>query len=576
MTAPSATTSTVAAPTGGAPAATYDAIVVGGGHNGLTCAAYLARAGRHVLVLEARDTVGGCASSVDGFDGARFNVCNCDHALVRATGVIEELELADHGLRYLDMEPGQLALPWDGSTPWLLFHDVERTLHSLSLTHPTQVAGYRRYVDELLPAARLVLAMTTGVPTLRGVAGRLARHRGRGARALLRLSRRSAADVLRRYFDDEALLGSPATTGPAVWGLSAETPGTGLGALGYALRHAVPVGRPIGGSGALTDAIAAAVTAAGGEIRTGVRVAAIRSAGGPARGVTLEDGTRIDATTVIGAGDPRTTLVDLLDAPPAAAGDLVARWRDRAGGEGYESKIDAVVDVLPRPRGLTDAYLAAVGVDDPLIATMVVTPTLASIADAATTARAGGIAARPPMLVNVPSVLDPTVGPRDDAHAGAGRPPDATATSGPSAGGGGASGPGDVGTATRGAGHVFSLEVLFTPYALRGGWAGSGEPERWLAAFAELMEPGFLEGVRAWRNVGPEDYERDFSMPRGYASSFAGGPLTALLGRDRELTRYATPVPGLFLTGAGTFPGAGVSGAPGRNAAGVVLAATGG
>lgn len=545
-------------------AASYDAIVVGGGHNGLTCAAYLARAGVHVLVLEARDTVGGCASSVGGFDGARFNVCNCDHALVRATGVVEELDLAGHGLRYLDMEPGQLALPWDGSAPWLLFHDVDRTLHSLSLTHPTQVAGYRRYVDELLPAARLVLAMTTGVPTLRGVASRLGRHRGKGARALLRLSRSSAADVLRRYFDDEALLGSPATTGPAVWGLPADTPGTGLGALGYALRHAVPVGRPVGGSGALTDAIADAVRAAGGEIRTGVRVATIRAAGVATRGVTLTDGTRIEAPRVISAGDPRAALVDLLEDPPPAADAIVQRWRSRDGGEGYESKIDAVIDVLPRPRGLTDAYLAAVGVDDPLVATMVVTPTLAQITTAAETARGGGIAARPPMLVNVPSALDPTVGP--------GRRP---ATAAPSRPGAPAPGGDQETTAIRSGpdpGHVFSLEVLFTPYALRGGWTGSPEPERWLQQFATLMEPGFLDGVRAWRNVGPEDYERDFSMPRGYASSFAGGPLTALLGRDRELTRYATPVPGLFLTGAGTFPGAGVSGAPGRNAASVVLA----
>lgn len=534
----------------------YDAIVVGGGHNGLTCAAYLARAGVRVLVLEARETVGGCASSVDGFDGARFNVCNCDHALVRATGVVEELDLARHGLRYLDMEPGQLALPWDGSAPWLLFHDVERTLQSLALAHPSQVAGYRRYVDELLPAARLVLAMTTGVPTFRGVASRLGRHRGRGARALLRLSRSSAADVLRRYFDDEALLGSPATTGPAVWGLPADTPGTGLGALGYALRHAVPVGRPAGGSGALTDAIASAVRAAGGEIRTGVRVATIRATGGTTRGVTLTDGTRIDASRVISAGDPRAALVDLLDDPPPAALDVVRRWRGREGGEGYESKIDAVIDALPRPRGLTDRYLAAVGVDDPLVATMVVTPTLASITAAAETARGGGIAVRPPMLVNVPSALDPTVRPGRNVTAVV--PPSGRPGAGPT--------PAD-------AGHVFSLEVLFTPYALRGGWSGSAEPERWLQEFATLMEPGFLDGVRAWRNVGPEDYERDFSMPRGYASSFAGGPLTALLGRDRELTRYATPVPGLFLTGAGTFPGAGVSGAPGRNAASVVLAA---
>jgi phytoene dehydrogenase-like protein len=515
----------------------HDVLIVGGGHNGLTCAAYLARAGVDVCVLEARDQVGGCASTVEALGGARVNICNCDHALVRATGVIEELDLAAHGLRYLDLDPAQLALPWGGEAPWLLFGDVERTLQSLALTHPGEVAGYRRYVDDLLPAARLVLAMTGGVPTSRGVASRLARARGRGLAALLRLSRRSAADVLGDYFTSDALLGPVATTGPAVWGLPPQAPGTGLGALGYALRHLTAVGRPVGGSGALTDALAAAVTASGGTIRTGARVAAITCDRGRATGVRLEDGTRLDARrAVVSAGDPRRALVELLHAPPASARALVERWRTRPVREGYESKVDAVIDTLPRPRGLNPEHLAALGVGDVLNATMVVAPGLDGILAAHRAAAAGGVAERPLYLSNVPSVVDPSVASPDG-------------------------------------GHVFSLETLFTPYNLHGGWTGTAEPERWLAAFATLVEPGFLDGIRRFRLVGPEDYERDFSMPAGYAPSFAGGPLAALLGRDRELTRYATPLPGLYLTGSGTFPGAGVSGAPGRNTARVILAA---
>jgi phytoene dehydrogenase-like protein len=167
---------------------------------------------------------------------------------------------------------------------------------------------------------------------------------------------------------------------------------------------------------------------------------------------------------------------------------------------------------------------------------MVVAPGLDGILAAHRTAARGGVAERPLYLSNVPSVVDPSVAPPDG-------------------------------------GHVFSLETLFTPYNLTGGWKDTTEPERWLAAFATLVEPGFLDGIRRFRVVGPEDYERDFSMPAGYAPSFAGGPLAALFGRDRELTRYATPLPGLYLTGSGTFPGAGVSGAPGRNTARVILAA---
>jgi len=415
-----------------------------------------------------------------------------------------------------------------GRPPWLHFRDPERTLESLSLSHPGAVAGYRRYLDELLPAAELLLDVMRSAPTVCNVGAAVARARGRGATQLLRLSRGSLAAVLRRYFSTEALMSPVATTGPAVWGLPPTVPGTGLGALNYAMRHLVATGRPQGGSGALTDALAAAVRAHGGA-----RVARILCAGDRVTGVELEGGERLHAATVVAAGDPRTALVDWLGEPPAAARRLVERYRVRPTGEGYESKIDAVIDVLPRARAVDTAVLDRLGVPDPLHPTWIVAPTSDGIAQAHAAAADGGVAARPLFLNNVPSVLDPSVAPST--------------------------------------GHVLSLEVLFTPYRLRGGWVGSPEPDRWLTAYAELLEPGFLDGVRKSRLVGPEDYERDFGLVAGHAPSFVGGPVAALVGRDRELTRYSTPVGGLFLTGAGTFPGAGVSGAPGRNAARAVL-----
>lgn len=518
-----------------------DVVVIGGGHNGLTAAAYLSRAGRSVLVIEARETVGGCASTLDVLGGARVNVCNCDHSLIRGTGVIEELELARHGLEYLELDPAQIMAPWDGAPPWMLFRDVDRTLESLSRSgRGHQVAGYRRYVEELAPAAELVVEMMAGPPRLGSVARRLAGRRGRGLPGLLRMSRLSCADVLARYFTDESLLTGASTTGPAVWGLPPQTPGTGLGALGYVFRHISPVGRPVGGSGVLTDALGRAVVAAGGEIRAGVRVARIDQSGGRTTGVTLDTGERIHASAVVATGDPRATLVDLLataePATPERAVRLVDRWRQRGGTEGYESKIDAIVDQPPRLLGLPSEHLAAVGAEPETGTTLVMTPSMDELRAGLDVARRGEVPARPPMLANTPSVLDPTVAGADAAH-------------------------------------VFSLEVLFTPYALDGGWERTREPQRWMRRFAERVEPGFLGGVRGTRVTTPLDYERDFSMPRGYAPSFAGGPLSALFGRDRELTRYATDLPGLFLSGAGTFPGAGVSGAPGRNAAGVVLEA---
>ena len=278
------------------PEARYDAIVIGGGHNGLTAANYLARAGLGVLVVEARDTVGGCASTEDVLGGARVNICNCDHSLIRASGIIEDLELERFGLDYLELDPAQVMVPWDGSPSWVLAGDLGRTLQSLAITYPREVANYKRHVEELLPVAELVLAMTAGAPEVRAVTRRLLRLRARGLKGLMRISRMSCTAVLQEYFRDEALLAAPATTGPSVWGLDPSLPGTGLGALGYVLRHAMPVGRPVGGSGRLTDALAAALEARGGHIITGQRVEVIRTApDGSVVGVELSDRRRIDA-----------------------------------------------------------------------------------------------------------------------------------------------------------------------------------------------------------------------------------------------------------------------------------------
>jgi phytoene dehydrogenase-like protein len=143
--------------------------------------------------------------------------------------------------------------------------------------------------------------------------------------------------------------------------------------------------------------------------------------------------------------------------------------------------------------------------------------------------KAGAVLERPAMLVNSPSALDATLAP-------AGR-------------------------------HVFSLEVLYTPYGLTGGWPGSAEPRRWLDQVATVLAPGFIDSLVDWRAMTPDRYEREFHLPHGHATSFSGGPLAALRNRNPELTRYETPIKGLYLTGAATFPGAGVWGASGRNAA---------
>lgn len=505
--------------------ADVDCIVVGGGHNGLVAAAYLARAGRSVVVLEARADVGGTATS-ESLAGATVNVCNCDHVTFRTTGVVDELDLGRFGLEYLDLEPNGTARAWPeagGGPAWTHWHDIDQTIDALAATHPADVEGYRRYLARAIPAITTILEAAKEPPTVRSLARLAVRRRLAGLPSVFAWSRRSAADVMRRYFTTPAVQGAALVGGPMVWGVSPELPGTGLGALGYAIRHVARVGRPVGGSRALPEALRASVVHHGGTVRTGSRVEAILCDANAVRGVRLADGTEITAPVVVSAADPRRTFVEWLEHPPAGATGLVERWRSTPVEDGYESKIDAV---LTEPPLLRDA-------DEPLSSTLTLTPSIAEMHRAYEQLGAGTVLDRPGMFVNVPSLIDPTLAP-------AGR-------------------------------HVLSIEVLLTPYAHPGGWPASREPQRWLDLVASLCENDLIGSIETMRVMTPDVYEREFHLPRGHATSFGGGPLAALRSKEPELTRYHTAVPGLFLTGAATFPGAGIWGASGRNCASVVL-----
>ncbi len=243
-------------------------------------------------------------------------------------------------------------------------------------------------------------------------------------------------------------------------------------------------------------------------------------------GVRLADGTEITAPVVVSAADPRRTFVEWLRHPPPGTASLVERWRRAPTEDGYESKIDAVLTEMPVFRALDHAPAA----------TLTLVPTLTEMDEAARLMPSGRVIERPGMFINVPSAIDPSLAPR-------GR-------------------------------HVFSLEVLLTPYRHPGGWPASSEPRRWLELVAARCENDFLGSIEAHRVMTPDVYERQFHLPRGHATSFAGGPLAALRNKDPELTKYETAVRGLYLTGAATFPGAGIWGASGRNCATVVLART--
>jgi len=455
-----------------------------------------------------------------------------------------------------------------GTTGWCAARTyVDRTVAALELIAPSLVDGYRRYLADALPVARLVLEAAARPPTRRATIRSAAAAPATASR-LLAWSRRSVGDVLRHYFGGHdargpvgesvarmanGLMGPAMAGGPAVWGLASDTPGSGLGALALAFKHLAPVGRPVGGSGALTDALASSMVEAGGTVLVDTRVTDIFCEGSAVSGVGVVDAAgdaaTITAPTVVVASNPAAAVVRYLRSPPPQASAFVQRWRDRPVGRGYEAKIDARLTGLPTRKHDGYRVLAEqLSWTDHLSPSTLVTPSLAEIDDAHRLMGEGRIAEQPILFINMPSILDPTL--LNSTSMDAGRPGDTTGASG----------------------HVLSIEVLFTPYELAGGWSNSREPQRWLDVASSLFEPGLDSLLADWRVVTPVDYERRFYMPGGYADSFAGGPLAVMTGGDHpELTRYETPVAGLYLTGAATFPGAGVWGAPGRNAASVIL-----
>ena len=507
-------------------------LVVGGGHNGLICAAYLARAGHDVFLVEARDTVGGCASTVDAL-GARFNICNCDHTFIRAMPLLDDLELADHGLTYLEAEASYLNLFHDQSSPWPLFADRDKTLAGLSVGYPNEVANYERYLADAMPVAELVLDMTRSRTTLAAMARTAIGRRAKGVATLLKWSRMSALDVLQSYFNDWHLVLPAMSLGPTVWGVPPATPGTGMAALGYATRHLIRTGRPEGGSGALTDAVASSFAAAGGKTRTGSEVRSLLIENEAVGGVVLESGERLTADLVVAACNPSRVLVEWLDEVPAAARKTVGRYRSQPAHEGYESKIDAIVGERSELIGM-EALQARFPDTDFLEPTAVVSPSLEELDDAHRMRADGLVHERPTILMNMPSVLDPTMLAPDGRH-------------------------------------IYSLEMLFTPYSFPGGWPGSPEPRRWFDVANNFWAPNVVAADHEWRAMTPDIYESDFHMPLGHAPSYVASPLATLLGKSPEVSRYRSPIAGLYLSGAGTWPGAGVFGAPGANAAQAVL-----
>ncbi|HVH25604.1 MAG TPA: NAD(P)/FAD-dependent oxidoreductase [Vicinamibacterales bacterium] len=518
----------------------YHAIVIGGGHNGLTAAAYLARAGRKVLVLERRDILGGAAVTEEVIPGFRFSVCSYVVSLLRPE-IIRELDLTRHGLQILPLDGTFTPMP-DGNYLWRV--DDHAVTHREIARHSRRdadaYAGYGQAMVEMARFVRPLLDMTPPEPTARNprdllkLGGLIKRFRDlspANRRNQLQLMTMSAADFLDQWFETDVLKATMSASGIIGTFLGVRSPGTAYVLLHHYMGELDGVfrswGLPVGGTGAVSNAIAAAARKAGVEIRTGASVAGIRTRHQRALGVTLDNGADIDADIVLSSVDPRRTFLGFLGPAdlPVEFVDDVKRYRFR----GSSAKVNLALDGLPEfasfPKGTTH-----------LRGAISISPTVDYMERAYDDAKYGAFSRRPYIDMVIPTLLDPTMAP-----------------------------PGK---------HIVSCFVQYAPYFLaNGSWDDQRE------AFGDTVVDTLAEYAPGIRNlilhrqvVTPLDLERDFGLTEG--NIFQGELSLDQLFFMRPVpgwAQYTTPIRGLWMCGSATHPGGGIMGAPGRNAARRIL-----
>jgi len=518
----------------------HDVIVIGGGHNGLTSAAYLARAGLKVLVLERRHVVGGAAVTEEVFPGFKFSVCSYVVSLLRPE-IIRELDLAGHGLEILPLDGTFTPMP-DGDSLWRT-SDHHQTRREIARHSPLDAEAYDEYGKVMVEMGRFVkptLAMTPPDPTSlapRGlldlfVLGRRFRALGSHDQAsLVQLMTMSAADLLDQWFETDVLKATMAASGIIGTFLGVRSPGTAyvllhhyMGEIDGAFRS---WGLARGGTGAISNAIASAAQAAGAEIRVGAPVSHVRIEHGAATGVVLENGDELPARTVASSADPRATFFGLVGERhlPDEFADDIRRYRFR----GSSGKVNLALDALPD-------FRSKPGAGPHLRGAISISPSVAYMERAYDEAKYGRYSRRPYVDIVIPSLTDPSVAP-----------------------------PGK---------HVMSCFVQYAPYHLaEGSWDDCRE------AFADTVvdtiaehAPNIRDVIRHRQVVTPLDLEREFGLSEG---NIFQGELTLeqlfFLRPAPGWARYRTPIRRLYLCGSGAHPGGGIMGAPGRNAAGEML-----
>jgi phytoene dehydrogenase-like protein len=517
----------------------YDAVIIGGGHNGLTTAAYLAKAGWKTLVLEKRRILGGATTSDEIVPGYTFSVLSYVVSLLRPE-IIRDLELAKHGLEILPLD-GTFT-PLHGDYLWRT-DDHAQTMREIRRWSATDADAYEEYGQLMADMARFIkpiLGMVPPDPTsidprdwlgVLGLGRDFARLPERQQSAFIGLMTMSAADFLGQWFETEPLKATMSASGIIGTFLGVRSPGTAyvllhhyMGEIDGAFRA---WGLHKGGTGAISAAIASAARSHGAEIRTdaGVSRVTLTPSGDRATGVVLESGEEIAANVVVSSADVRRTFLQFLE-PAILPGDFEAQVR-RFKFRGSSGKVNLALDALP-------TFTTNPGGTEYLRGAVSISPSLEHMERAYDEAKYGRFSRRPYVDIVFPSLVDPSIAP-----------------------------PGR---------HVMSCFVQYAPYNLAEGPADwDNQKEAFGDAVIDLVSefaPNLKDVIVERQVVSPLDMERDWGLTEG--NIFHGELSLEQLFFSRPIpgwARYRTPVRDYWMCGSSTHPGGGIMGANGRLAA---------